>query len=165
MNFPKVPEEQRPTLSEWIWSQKALFPEFSWFFFSVYEQMVFLLIRCQIFLITRNATYWEPTMCWVLYLVLEFSMFFSWEFCFNLGVKMQEKKWYPLLWKSQTLKSAYTLLFTVSTFETAVDVQMKVAVWSGKCGSIHLWRLCVSPALWPTEKEIVVHSIKYCQYD
>ena len=135
------------------------------FFFSVYEQMVFLLIRCQIFLITRNATYWEPTMCWVLYLVLEFSMFFSWEFCFNLGVKMQEKKWYPLLWKSQTLKSAYTLLFTVSTFETAVDVQMKVAVWSGKCGSIHLWRLCVSPALWPTEKEIVVHSIKYCQYD
>lgn len=34
-----------------------------------------------------------------------------------------------------------------------------------KCGSIHLWRLCVSPALWPTEKEIVVRSIKYCQYD
>lgn len=135
------------------------------FFFFLYEQTVFLLIRCQIFPTTRNAIYWEPAMCWVLYQALEFSMFFSWEFCFNPGVKMQEKKWYPLLWKSQTLKSAYTLLFTVSTFETAVDVQMKVAVWSGKCGSIHLWRLCVSPVLWPTEKEIVVHSIKYCQYD
>lgn len=31
-------------------------------------------------------------MCWVLYQALEFSMFFSWEFCFNPGVKMQEKK-------------------------------------------------------------------------
>lgn len=61
--------------------------------------------------------------------------------------KNEEKKLYPMLWKSQTLKSAYTLLFTVSTFETAVDVQMKVAVWSGKCGSVHLWGLCISPAL------------------
>lgn len=48
---------------------------------------------------------------------------------------MQGKKWYALLWKSQTLKSAYTLLFTVSTFETAVDAQMKVAVWSGNVGA------------------------------
>jgi len=61
-------------------------------FFFLYEQTVFLLIRCQIFPTTRNAIYWEPAMCWVLYQALEFSMFFSWEFCFNPGVKMQEKK-------------------------------------------------------------------------
>lgn len=68
-------------------------------------------------------------------------------FCLTLAIKMKKEKLYPMLWKSQTLKSAYTLLFTVSTFETAVDVQMKVTVWSGRRGSIHLWRLCISPAL------------------
>lgn len=48
---------------------------------------------------------------------------------------MERKKLYPMLCKSQPLKSAYTLLFTVSTFETAVDVQMRVAVWRGDVGT------------------------------
>lgn len=42
--------------------------------------------------------------------------------------------------KESAPKPAYPLLFTVSTFETAVGAQMKVAVWSGECGNIHLRR-------------------------
>lgn len=75
----------------------------------------------------------------------DFFLLFT-SFCLNLDRKMRENLDIKM-WKSQTLNYAYTLLFTVSTFETAVDVQMKVATWSGKCGSIHLWRLCISPAL------------------
>lgn len=96
---------------------------------------------------------------------LRLFFFFLFSFCLNLDRKMRKNLDRKMLWKSQALNYASTLLFTVSTFETAVDVQMKVAMWSGKCGGIHLWRLCISPALEPTEKEIVVHSIKYCQYD
>lgn len=161
---PTAPEEQKPTLSLWIWRQKALLPEFSYFFLC--EQMVFLFISCQIFPITMTVVYWETTMCWVLHRALKPQTSpppFS--FCLNLDRKMRKNLDRKMLWKSQTLNYAYTLLFTVSTFETAVDVQMKVAMWSGKCRGIHLWRLCISPALEPTEKEIVVHSIKYCQYD
>lgn len=128
------------------WKTEALLPDFSYFFLC--EQMVFLFISCQIFPITITVIYWETTMCWVLHKALNpltfFFLFTS--FCLNLDGKMKENLDIKM-WKSQTLHYAYTLLFTVSTFETAVDIQMKVAMWSGKCGSVHLWRLCISPAL------------------
>lgn len=60
-----------------------------------------------------------------------------------------------MLWKSRSLESAHTLLFTVSTFETAVDVQMKVALWSGKCGSI-LWEDFAFLELYSQQKRILL---------
>lgn len=52
----------------------------------------------------------------------------------NLDVKKKKKITFHVV-KESDPKSAYTLLFTVSTFETAVDVQMKVAMWSGNVGT------------------------------
>lgn len=52
----------------------------------------------------------------------------------SLGIKKKKKITVHVV-KESDPKSAYTLLFTVSTFETAVDVQMKVAVWSGNVGT------------------------------
>lgn len=52
----------------------------------------------------------------------------------NLGIKKKKKITFHVV-KESASKPAYPLLFTVSTFETAVGAQMKVAMWSGNVGT------------------------------
>lgn len=91
IGFPTAPEEQRPTLSLRIWRQKALLPEFSYFFLC--EQMVFLFRSCQIFPIT--ITHLLRT-----YYVLGFApdtqiliFFLNEEFLFKFMHKNEEKNY------------------------------------------------------------------------
>lgn len=56
----------------------------------------------------------------------------------NLGIKKKKKTKKKITFhvvEESAPKPAYPLLFTVSTFETAVGVQMKVAMWSGNVGT------------------------------
>lgn len=56
------------------------------------------------------------------------------ELLFEFRHKKEEKDYIPCC-ERVSLKPAYPLLFTVSTFETAVGAQMKVAMWSGNVGT------------------------------
>lgn len=52
----------------------------------------------------------------------------------NVDIKKKRKITFHVV-KESAPKPAYPLLFTVSTFETAVDAPMKVAMWSGNVGT------------------------------
>lgn len=85
------------------------------------------------------------------------------EVLFEFRHKIEEKDYIPCC-ERVSLKPVYPLLFTVSTFETAVGAQMKVAMWSGNVGTFPCEDLAFSSFV-ASRKEIVVHSVKYCQYD
>lgn len=109
---PKAPEQQRPTLSLWIWRQKALLPEFSYFFLC--EQMVFLFISCQILPITITVVYWETTMCWVLHKALKPLTFFFliYEFLFKSRQKNEEKSGHKNVKESDSELCLYFAIYS-----------------------------------------------------
>lgn len=131
--------------------------------------MVFLFISCQIFPKTITVIIENLLCAWVCIQHSNIQGFFFFfllrRFCLNTGGKNGEKKIISHVVKEPASEIClYFAIYSKYFWNSCRCSNESSSVETG-CGNIHSWRLCISPALWPTEKEIVVHSIKYCQYD